>query len=77
MFMLMLNYPLRVDLKKIKSGYSKFSMKIPNVQSPRLSRLVCASYAFFFGLSFFAKCCALRTNMNNIHEGYRSLQGQN
>ena len=41
MFMLMLNYPLRVDLKKIKSGYSKFSMKIPNVQSPRLSRLVC------------------------------------
>ena len=31
----------------------------------------------FFGLSFFAKCCALRANMNNIHEGYRSLQGQN
>ena len=42
MFMLMLNYPLRVDLKKIKSGYSKFSMKIPNVQSPRLSRLGCS-----------------------------------
>ena len=41
MFMLMLNYPLRVDLKKIKSGYSKFSMKIPNIQSHRLSRLVC------------------------------------
>ena len=40
-FMLMLDYPLRVDLKKIESGYSKFSMKIPNVQSPRLSRLVC------------------------------------
>ena len=38
--MLMLDYPLRVDLKKIESGYSKFSMSIPNVQSPRLSRLV-------------------------------------
>ena len=39
--MLMLDYPLRVDLKKIESGCSKFSMKIPNVQSHRLSRLVC------------------------------------
>ena len=51
MFMLMLNYPLRVDLKKIKSGYSKFSMKIPNVQSPRLSRLVCTvRFVMLFGV---------------------------
>ena len=38
---LMLDYPLRVNLKKIGSSYSKFSMLLPNVQSPRLSRLVC------------------------------------
>ena len=38
--MLMLDYPLRVNLKKVESGYSKFSMLLPNVQSPRLSRLV-------------------------------------
>ena len=47
MFMLMLNYPLRDDFKKINSGYSKFSMKIPNVQSPRLSRLVCDSMIYW------------------------------
>ena len=39
--MLILDYPLRVNQKKIESGYSKFSMLLPNVQSPRLSRLVC------------------------------------
>ena len=38
--MLMLDYPLRVNFKKIESSYSKFSMLLPNVQSPRLSRLV-------------------------------------
>ena len=43
--MLMLDYPLRVDFKKIESGYSKFLMLLPNVQSPRLSRLVCVDYA--------------------------------
>ena len=39
--MLILDYPLRVNQKKIESSYSKFSMLLPNVQSPRLSRLVC------------------------------------
>ena len=38
--MLMLDYTLRVNSKKIESGYSKFLMSLPNVQSPRLSRLV-------------------------------------
>ena len=36
----MLDYPLRINSKKIESSHSKFSMLLPNVQSPRLSRLV-------------------------------------
>ena len=33
--------PFKADSKKIESGYSKFSMLLPNFQSPRLRRLVC------------------------------------
>ena len=34
--------PFKGYSKKIESGYSKFSMLLPNFQSPRLSQLVCA-----------------------------------
>ena len=46
---LMLDYPLRINSKKIESSHSRFSMLLPNVQSPRLSRLVC--------------CCHLKPNL--------------
>ena len=39
--------PFKGYSKKIESSYSKFSMLLPNFQSPRLRRLVCLIYHIF------------------------------